>query len=196
MSAQHDEPLAIETHPLTPDRFHDLEQLFGPRGAQAGCWCMWWRETAKEFETARGEANHAAFRALVESGATPGVLAYDGDEPVGWCAIAPRSEYTRLARSRSLKPVDDQPVWSITCFFVARSHRRRGVTRALIAAACDFALERGGKVVEAYPVAPDERGYPDPFAYTGLLSAFLARGFTEVARPSAHRVIVRRKLTT
>lgn len=194
MSARRDRPLTIKAHPLTPDRFHHLEALFGPHGAQAGCWCMWWRQTAKEFEFGKGEANRAALRALVESGETPGVLAYDGDEPVGWCAIAPRSEYSRLARSRSLKPVDDQPVWSITCFFVARPHRGRGVTRELTEAACRFARSRGATVVEAYPVVPDESGYPAAFAYTGLLSAFLACGFVEVARPSLRRAIVRRTL--
>ena len=71
-----------------------------------------------------GDGNKAAFRRIVKRGAEPGLLAYDGDTPVGWCAISPREEYGGLARSRILKPVDDQPVWSITCFYVARAYRR------------------------------------------------------------------------
>ena len=156
---------------------------------------MWWRRTSKEFAASTGEENHTALRALVESGARPGILAYADGEPVGWCALAPRSEYVRLARSRSLQPIDDEPVWSITCFFVARSFRRRGVTRELIEAACDFARRNGARIVEAYPMAPDDKGYPAAFAYPGLLSAFLACGFVEVARPSAHRAIARRHLS-
>ncbi len=192
MPAREEAGLQLTFHPLTPDRFADLESLFGPHGAAGGCWCMWWRRTAKEFSASMGEENRTALRALVETGAEPGILAYADGEPVGWCALAPRSEYVRLARSRSLRPIDDEPVWSITCFFVARSFRRRGVTRELIEAACDVARQRGGRMVEAYPVAPDDKGYPAAFAYPGLLSAFLACGFVEVARPSAHRAIVRR----
>ncbi len=187
--------LSLEFCPLTPDRWVDLERLFGPHGATSGCWCMWWRRTAKEFAACTGDENRAAFRALVDAGDEPGVLAYAGGEPVGWCAIAPRERTPRLARSRTLRPIDDEPVWSITCFFVARPFRRRGVTSALIGAACDFARERGGRVVEAYPVAPSDKAYPAAFAYTGLLSAFASCGFVEVARPSAHRTIVRRSLT-
>lgn len=155
---------------------------------------MWWRRTAKEFAACKGEENQSALRALVDAGREPGVLAYAGGEPVGWCAVGPRSDYIRLARSRSLKPVDDQPVWSITCFFVARPFRRRRMMCALIAAACDFAQTRGAKIVEAYPVISDDKRYPAVFAYTGLLSAFLGLGFVEVARPSARRAIVRRYL--
>jgi GNAT superfamily N-acetyltransferase len=194
MAAHGKNGLRLQFRPLTSDRFADLETLFGPHGATGGCWCMWWRRTAKEFGASKGEENRAAFRALVEAGAEPGILAYADEEPVGWCAVAPREEYPRLIRSRMLKPMDDRPVWSITCFFVARSFRRRGVTRGLIEAACGFVLGHGGRIVEAYPVAPDDNGYPAAFAYTGLLSAFLACGFAEVARPSARRAIVRRAL--
>ena len=189
------DPLSLEFHPLTPDRWDDLERLFGAHGATGGCWCMWWRRTAKEFAACAGDENRAAFRALVDSGDRPGVLAYVEGLPVGWCAVAPRERYPRLARSRTLRPIDDEPVWSITCFFVARPYRRRGVTSALIAAACDFVRARGGRVVEAYPVVPADNATPAAFAYTGFLSAFLSCGFVEVARPSAHRAIVRRSLT-
>ncbi|MEW5827230.1 MAG: GNAT family N-acetyltransferase [Candidatus Bipolaricaulota bacterium] len=188
------EPGALTFHPLTPDRWCDLEALFGLHGAQGGCWCMWWRQTAKEFAAGRGEPNRAALREIVERGEEPGILAYDRNQAVGWVAVAPRSSYARLARSRTLRPIDDQPVWSISCFFVAKTHRRRGVMRALIDAACDAAKARGAEVVEAYPVVPGDDHYPDAFAFTGTLDAFLDAGFTIASRPSERRAVVRRRV--
>ncbi len=177
--------------PLTLDRWPDLEKLFGRHGAQAGCWCMWWRQPASEFAAGKGEKNREALRALVASGDPPGLLAYLGDEPVGWCAVAPRERYVRLARSRTLKAIDQQPVWSITCFFVARRHRRQGITGQLLDAVVPFVRDRGGRIVEAYPIAPASGEYPAAYAYMGLLSTFLAAGFEIVARPSPSRAIVR-----
>ena len=152
---------------------------------------MWWRLARARYEAGRGERNRRALRRLVGSGTSPGILAYAGKEPVGWCAVEPRSAYPRLARSRTLKPVDGAPVWSITCFFVARRWRRKGVTRSLALAAVAHARKRGARLVEAYPVDP--RGdLADAFVYTGLASTFLRAGFREVARRSATRPIVRR----
>jgi GNAT superfamily N-acetyltransferase len=147
-----------------------------------------------EFQRGKGEANRRAFRRLVQRGTVPGVLAYLGAEPVGWCAIGPRSEYRRLATSRVLAPVDEVPVWSIVCFFVARAHRGRGLTRRLIEAALTHARRRGARVVEAYPVEPRESPMPAVFAWTGLASAFRKRRFAEVARRSPTRPIMRRRL--
>ncbi|MDD4904337.1 MAG: GNAT family N-acetyltransferase [Candidatus Bipolaricaulis sp.] len=183
--------LSLRCVPLTLDRWTDLEKLFGAHGAQAGCWCMWWRQTASEFAAGKGDRNREALRTIVASGEPPGLLAYAGDEPVGWCAVAPRERYVRLARSRILKPIDEQPVWSIPCFFVARSYRRRGISARLLGAAVEFVRDRGGRIVEAYPIAPASDEYPAAYAYTGLLSTFLATGFEVVARPSPSRAIVR-----
>jgi GNAT superfamily N-acetyltransferase len=152
---------------------------------------MWWRRPRAEFVRGKGAGNRRAFRRVVEAGPPPGVLAYAGGEPVGWCAVAPRSDYPRLSGSRVLAPVDDAPVWSVTCFFVARPWRGRGVSRALLEAAARYARRRGARTVEGYPV--DGRGkQPDVFVYTGLPSAFAKAGFTEVARRSPTRPIVRR----
>jgi GNAT superfamily N-acetyltransferase len=177
--------------PLTPDRWPDLERLFGARGACGGCWCMAWRRTRAEFVRGKGEGNRRAFRAVVRSGAEPGVLAFLDGEPVGWCAVAPRDVYPALARSRVLAPVDDRPVWSISCLFVTKDQRRSGVSVALIRAAAAHAASHGASVVEAYPVEPYSPSMPAPFAWTGLPSAFLAAGFTEVARRSRTRPIMR-----
>jgi GNAT superfamily N-acetyltransferase len=179
-------------HRLTPERWDDLEALFGERGACGGCWCMVWRRSRSRFEAQKGEGNKGAFRRLVKSGGMPGVLAYVGGQPVGWCAVAPREDYPALARSRVLKPVDDAPVWSITCLFIAKPHRRQGLSAALLEAAAQFARSRGAKLVEGYPVEPSG-ALPDPFVWTGLASAFRSAGFTEVARRSPTRPIMRRR---
>ena len=152
---------------------------------------MWWRQTTRQFEANKGEGNRLAFKALVDAGEEPGLLAYVDGEPIGWCAVAPRASYSRLGRSRTLRAIDDRPVWSVTCFYVARPHRRRGVTGILIRAAIDFVRARGGRILEGYPIVPAKERAPDAFAYTGLISAFEAAGFREVARPSPTRAIVR-----
>ncbi|GMV97276.1 MAG: hypothetical protein AMXMBFR83_16340 [Phycisphaerae bacterium] len=189
-SSHSSKPLAF--HPLTPERWADLERLFGQRGACGGCWCMFWRLARTEFQRRKGPGNRRALKALVESGRVPGILAYQGTEPVGWCAVAPRSEYPALSRSRVLKPVDDAPVWSISCLFVDRRWRRRGISVALLEAAVEHVRRRGGTLVEGYPVEPRQNRMPDVFAWTGLSSAFRKAGFSECARRSPTRPIMRR----
>jgi GNAT superfamily N-acetyltransferase len=181
----------VEVHPVTPERWRDLERLFGERGACGGCWCMWWRLSRPEFERSKGAGNKRALEALVESGKVPGLLAYVDGEPAGWCALGPRESYPRLVRSRILKPVDEEPVWSVVCFFVDRPHRRRGMTVRLLRAAADHARERGASILEGYPVDPKGPELPDAFVWTGLAAAFRAAGFEEVARRSETRPVMR-----
>lgn len=183
-------PAEYAIHPLTPDRWGDFETLFGPRGATGGCWCMFFRMPNQEYRASVGAKTKAAIRDVVEHETPPGLLAYDGDKAVGWCAVAPREVYKRFERSRIMQPVDDQPAWAITCFFVAKGYRRKGVTRRLILAAVDFVRSQGGKIVEAYPV-DSPKAQADTFMYTGIASAFAAAGFTEVARRSETRPVMR-----
>jgi GNAT superfamily N-acetyltransferase len=183
--------LDFVTHPLTIERWPDLEALFGQRGACGGCWCMLWRLTRSEFERRKGAGNRRDFKTIVESGAAPGLLGYAGAQPVAWCAVAPRERYPALERSRILKPVDEQPVWSVTCLFVARPFRRRGLTVRMLQAAADHAGQRGGRIVEGYPVEPKTGDMPAAFAWTGIASAFRQAGFVEVLRRSPTRPIMR-----
>jgi GNAT superfamily N-acetyltransferase len=125
----------------------------------------------------------------------PGLLGFEGKEPVAWCAVAPRLEYPVLARSRVLRPVDDTPVWSVSCLFVRKDHRQRGIAVAMLQAAVRFAARHGGQIVEGYPVVPWEAKAPDAFLWTGTLSAFQRAGFEEVARFSKTRPIVRARCT-
>jgi GNAT superfamily N-acetyltransferase len=185
------EPLSLSFKPLTPKCWPDFEKLFGLRGACAGCWCMFWKLANKEFRALAYEGNKAGQKAMVDAGIIPGVLAYSGNEAIGWIAVEPRDKYPRLARSRVLKPIDDQPVWSVTCFFTRREYRGVGVTVALLKAAIEHVKKQGGKIVEGYPIEPNEGKIPAVFAYTGLASAFRKAGFKEVRRNSARRPIFR-----
>jgi GNAT superfamily N-acetyltransferase len=130
-------------------------------------------------------------RSLVEGGEMPGLLAYAAGEPVGWCSVAPRASFPGLGRSRVLKAADDTPLWSVSCLFVAKGHRGRGVSVELLKAAGRYVAGRGGSVIEGYPVEPRTDPMPAAFAWTGLASAFLAAGFREHRRGSPTRPIMR-----
>jgi GNAT superfamily N-acetyltransferase len=183
----------LKFRPLTAERWGDLEQLFGPeRGAYFGCWCMFWRIKRSEFETLGKPGRKARFRKLVNSGAVPGILAYDGGRPVGWCAIAPRAATPALDRSPICKPIDDRLVWSITCFYIDPKSRQQGVMAGLIGAAVRHAKRSGAAIVEAYP--RDGQGQPvsELSAYTGVLKPFIDEGFAVAARRKLTRPVVRR----
>jgi GNAT superfamily N-acetyltransferase len=182
---------ALQFRPLTARNWNDLETLFGPRGACAGCWCMYYRLSPPTWKKQKGEKNRRAFRLIVASGAPTGVLAYAGREPVGWCAVAPRQELVRLQKSRILKPVDEQPVWSVTCFYVAKKYRRSGITVSLLKAGVEYAIKRGAQIVEGYPHDAPVSEMPDVFAWNGFVSAFRKAGFQEIARRSATRPVMR-----
>jgi len=182
----------LEFQPLNPDRWNDFERLFGPRGACGGCWCMWWKRTRREFVAGQYEGNRRAQKANVAQGETPGLLAYLDGRPSGWCAVEPREHYPGLARSRILAPIDDQPVWSVTCFYVDKSARRQGLSTALLRAVIDYVSDQGGRIVEGYPTEPRPgTKIVSAFVYTGLATTFRRAGFREVGRRSETRPIMR-----
>ncbi len=181
-------------HPVTSERWPDVEKLFGERGACGNCWCMTWRLEKRDWEAGKTDGgNKRALRTLVEDDAQPGVLAYQDDEPIGWCAVAPRDVYIRLRNSRVLAPVDERPVWSISCLFIAKPFRRKGLSVQLIKAAVDFASSKGATTVEAYPMVPYDDNVPSAFGWTGILSAYERAGFRQVARRSDARPIMRKE---
>jgi GNAT superfamily N-acetyltransferase len=181
----------LEFHPVTPERWPDIEKLFGEHGACGGCWCMWWRLKHADFMRRRGEENRKALKQIVASGNAPGILAYANGQPIAWCSVGPREDYTRLERSRNFKRVDEKPVWSVVCFFVAKPFRGKGITVKLLEAAVNYARQRGGKIIEGYPLEPKKGRLPDPFVYTGLVSTFRKADFSEVLRRSETRPIMR-----
>jgi predicted GNAT family acetyltransferase len=185
--------MAISIHPLTRGRWDDLVALFGPeRGAHAGCWCMWWRMTSAAFEQASRTERRDGFRAIVQSGAPTGVLAYEGKIPVGWCAVGPRETLPKLMRSRVAKPLDADidTVWMINCFFIDRSHREAGLMRVLIDGAVDYARKYGARIIEACPIEP-ARPLIWGEAFVGIASVFQQTGFHEIARRSPTRPLMR-----
>jgi GNAT superfamily N-acetyltransferase len=183
--------MKLTFQPLTAERWPDLVALFGERGACGGCWCMWWRLQRAVFTEQKGAGNKRALKKLADKGTVLGLIAYLKDQPIGWCAVAPREDYIRLEKSRILQPVDDLPVWSVTCFFVAKPFRGRGMVRQLLTAAISYVKKQGGRIVEGYPVEPKKGRMPDPFIYTGPASAYLKAGFKEVVRRSDTRPIMR-----
>ncbi len=182
--------------PVDSARLPDVEALFGPNGANSGCWCMWFRLPAKDW-TANGNAgNRAAFTAAVSSGEPVGLLAYLDGEPVGWTAVAPRPAYRRLLRSPTLRPDDpDNPaVWSVTCFFINRYRRRSGIAGALLAAAVDYAGRGGARTVEGYPADTGSGRRSSGDLYTGTVPLFARAGFVEYRRPpTGGRTVMRRQ---
>jgi len=179
--------LKLQVRPLTPELWPALEDLFGSLGACNGCWCMYWRIGAAYRKQPR-PPNKADFHAVVKKGPPPGLLAFEGHFAVGWCQLTPREALPHIDRVWRLKRVDDVPVWCISCFYVRKGYRRRGVSSALIEAAAHYAKREGATALEAYPL--DRRVSPSATS-TGFASTFSKAGFKEVARHSPERPIMR-----
>ena len=130
-------------------------------------------------------------KSLVDSRHIPGIIGYIERKPVGWCSVAPRSDFVFLSHSRVLAPVDERQVWSISCLYVDKKFRRNNISVLLLKAALEYVRKRGGKVVEAYPVVPYSDQMPDAFAWTGIESAYKRAGFKEALRRSRGRPIMR-----
>jgi ribosomal protein S18 acetylase RimI-like enzyme len=190
--------MKLTVQPLTPERWRDFEVLFNARGCSVarGCWCMYYRRSASSPPLPRGvtraQANRAELKALVDSGKPPGLIGYRGKRPVGWVSVGPREDYAKLQRSPVMKPVDDQPVWSITCFVVPSEYRGQGVARALLRGAVAYAKKCGATLVEAYPVDKPSRASDDTMWF-GAKSMHDKAGFREVVRGKPKRPVVRIK---
>jgi GNAT superfamily N-acetyltransferase len=179
----------IEVHPVTPDRWEDLVELFerrGPRGGYRnvpayGCWCMWWRDRSP----AHGEGKKRAMEELVRKGRRPGMLAYEDGSPIGWVSIAARSEYFQLLRSPQYRPREEEGgVWAIVCFTIDKPARGKGIREALLEAAVEHAFASGARAVEAYPHQEKRDDY------MGHVELFLEHGFQPV-RETSKRAVVR-----
>lgn len=180
-----------EILPLTAQNWTDFETLFGKHAASGGCWCMWFRLTKVQFECQRGEGNREALKKITMEGNVPGLVACVDGVPAGWVSVAPRAEFSRLARSNVTKAVDDQPVWSVVCFYIAKPYRKQDLSTTLLKAAVDYARQQGAKIVEGYPVDTGESPVADSAADHGTMSTFEKIGFKEVARRSKGRPVMR-----
>lgn len=163
----------LSIRPVTAENWDDFAALFESRGGPHYCWCSVHRFSNRQHmdNAARRQSMHR----LVQQAVPIGVLAYDGDAPVGWCSIAPRETYVKLERSRVMPRVTpaDIPTWTVLCFFVARSHRGRGVARALLQGAMEYARAKGARVLEGYPfdtagISSTHRGHSNLFKGAGF----------------------------
>ena len=179
----------IAVHPVTPERWPDMVELFerrGPRGGRRnvpayGCWCMYWRDRS----LGHGTPKKRAMGNLVRKGREPGLLAYEKDTPIGWIALAPREHYAVLLRSPQYRPRDeDEDVWSIVCFAVDKEARGQGVASDLLAGAIEHARARGAAQIEAYGHGSD------PSNYMGGRSLFLSHRFRSL-REAPRRTVLR-----
>lgn len=179
----------LQVFSVTLDRWKDMADLFERKGPRAGtpptawCWCMWWRE--RSYDRAK---NRGAMSRIVHAGREPGLLAYESGKPVGWISVAPRSDFKQLDRSPTLKPQDpeEEGIYSIVCFYVHPTARRRGVAEALLRAAVDHVRVLGGKIVEAYP----SEQLKTTMEFMGESKLFLRNGF-EVVRRARSRLVMR-----
>jgi ribosomal protein S18 acetylase RimI-like enzyme len=176
----------LDIRPLTDDTWQALSELFAEGGEPRWCWCAFWRTSGAGGSRSEVDSNRAMLGRLASGpGAAPGLVALHRDRAVGWVSFAPRAELPRLARSHTLAPVDDRPVWSIVCFVVSRSVRGQGVAAALLAAAVDYAREHGATTIEAYPRDTAGERLPASSLNTGAPGMFERAGFTVVATRKA-----------
>jgi GNAT superfamily N-acetyltransferase len=182
-----------EIQPLTPELIPDALTLFGTSTGTARCFCMWFIIPVKQYHAGGPDRNRELFCGLVTDSTLPaGLLAYRSGEPVGWCAVGPRSRYARAIETPSFKgrdPSEDEAVWLVPCFYVRKDARRSGVSRALLQAAVDVAKEHGATAIEGFPFARGMR--PSPESMVGGETAFAACGFRVDRRPTATRVVTR-----
>ena len=186
----------FEVRPLTDQTWADLEELFGLPGGSIvrGCWCIYYRKVGRvSVGKAQASDNKAELHGLVGSGVVPGLIGYANGSPVGWISLGPREDYRKLERSRVMKAVDETPVWSIVCTYVAKAYRGKGYQHKLLAGAIDYARDQGVRMLEAYPVDKPERSHDD-FMFFGARSLYERAGFREVVRRSPTRVVMRRGL--
>jgi GNAT superfamily N-acetyltransferase len=183
--------LNLEIYPLDMTRWEDFESLLEARGGCGGCWCMSWRLKKSDFYKFRGDGNKLAMKALVDQNESVGLLAYVDGKPVGWCAIAPRGAYPKLENSKVWKRIDDKQVWSITCLFIAKSFRRKGISFELVKGAINYCKASHISIIEAYPIVPYGDKIPDAFAWTGFPVIFEKAGFVVAERRSPSKPMMR-----
>jgi len=179
--------LVIE--PLTTSHWSAFTDLLDQGGPAGRCWCV--APMGIDYRRRPVASNRADLRKVVKQGPPPGILAFRDNLAVGWCRVTPRDAVPALEGSVRTRRVDEVPVWSISCFYIRKGHRRGGIMTALISAAIDYARDAGAPALEAYPLD----GTVSPSATsTGYASTFARAGFSEIARRSPARPIMRFEL--
>jgi GNAT superfamily N-acetyltransferase len=182
---------------LRPASWPAVERLFDPNGACGGCWCMWWRvESQKNWKEFRGAGAKEAFKNLIQKGKAHGMLAFAGNEPIGWGSFGPRIDFPCLARIRAYKRDDISDVWSVTCFFIDRKWRGKGLARGLLTASVEAMKKRGVKIVEGYPMITtrDGRRLSAGMTWRGPRKIFEELGFRIVQSTNPFKPLMRLEL--
>lgn len=186
----------LKVVPLTPERWPDLEDLFGPKGPCYGCWCNHFRMPQKQRMPLLGEGARLLFEERVRKGPPPGVLAFEGDMPVGWLQVGPRAHIPEWNNPRRAStplpdaPAEDERNWAASCFFVRKGFRGKGVTADLLDGAISFARDSGAQLLEAAPMDHEFKRSSEGL-YVGAERVFLRAGFSEVARQKEGRPLMR-----
>ncbi|MFF8258575.1 GNAT family N-acetyltransferase [Streptomyces virginiae] len=192
--------MSLEVRPATADLWDDVRRVLQPKKSAHTCWCMAWRLTTGDYGRMTAEERGEHLRTLTEKAdPPPGVLGFLDGEVAGWCNVAPRRQLDRLTSSKTITPVDDVPVWSVTCFVVRKEFRGKGVASGLLEGAVEHAGANGAPAVEGYPVDPEGGRVNPTLAYVGTMDMFERAGFRRIQRTEAksdkrHRWIVRRDL--
>lgn len=181
--------LPLKFREVDENNWDDFVQLFESKGGPSYCWCMAWRPLSGDRQQATNAERKKAMQGVVKSGTPIGILAYDGNQPIGWCSIAPRETYRPL-NGDEYAGVEDGEVWSLVCFFVPRELRSAGIGKQLLGAAVKTARKHGAKIVEAYPVEPDSPSY----RFMGFVSNFERAGFAETKRAGKRRHVMHLKV--
>lgn len=186
----------LEFHPVTPELWDDLAQLFRSHGNPNYCWCQLWRLPSAAYSSMRSGERRACLQDSVAAETPVGILAYLKDKPVGWCSVAPRETYTRIVNSRKFPKLDDKKTWAIVCLFLAPEIRGQKLSAKFLRAAVEYAKSQGAEVVEGFPVESriDEDGNWQPakiYTYMGYTSTYLKAGFKDVTPAGSPRRIMR-----
>lgn len=168
--------------PVTAGTVGDFEALFGAKGGPNWCWCMAFRATSTELKDAKSPARKQQMLDRIHGGVPVGLVGYDRGTPVAWVSVAPKQTFQKGLGGAE----DSDKIWSLTCMFIARSHRKRGLSGQLIEAAARHAKKHGASLLEAYPVDPDSPSY----RHMGFVPAFKRAGFEAQGREGTRRHVM------
>ena len=187
--------MSLRLAEVTPALWPDVEALFGPRGATAGCWCQWvMLRQGESLDAIKGPEAKARLQAQIRAGWRRALLAYDGDEPVGWAAFGPRPDFSRIDRAPSLACDDAGEVWSVPCFFIKAGWRGQGVATALLGGVVEAVRAAGARILEGYPSVVTAGRAPAAFVWTGVPALFEKFGFRRVDDKAKGKVRMRLEL--
>lgn len=183
----------FETRSLTTATWPAFSELVERHdGVWGGCWCMGFHEEGVgRGRTAAG--NRAAKERRVCAGTAHAALVFEGERCVGWCQFGAPGELPRIKHARAYdKLLVELPDWRITCFFVDKERRKRGVAETALAGALTEIALLGGGTVESYPELVDGRKVSSSFLHNGTVELFERHGFERDRQIGKHHWVVTR----